>query len=126
MRLFGYFPGRRLRKVGARPRGVVAQWRRWCLHPDYAVGVEGEPVRAQFAAVRTPILSLSFTDDEMMSERNTESLHGFYINAPRVRLRIAPADGDEPRIGHFGFFKPRFEPSLWRRYLLPALAPVPG
>jgi predicted alpha/beta hydrolase len=39
--LFGYFPGKRLRKVGDLPRGVMAQWRRWCLHPDYAAGAEG-------------------------------------------------------------------------------------
>jgi predicted alpha/beta hydrolase len=123
-RIFGYFPGRRLRKVGDLPRGVMDQWRRWCLHPEYAVGVEGEAVRAQFAAVTTPILSLSFTDDEFMSERNTASLHGFYVNAPRVMTRIAPSDINAPRIGHFGFFKSRFGPSLWRRHLLPALVPA--
>jgi len=33
--LFGYFPGRRLRKVGDLPRGVMLQWRRWCLNPRY-------------------------------------------------------------------------------------------
>src|SRR5262249_11408414 len=42
-RLFGYFPGRRLRKVGDLPAGVMTQWRRWCLDRDYAVGAEGEP-----------------------------------------------------------------------------------
>ena len=29
--LCGYFPGRRLRMVGDLPRGVIEQWRRWCL-----------------------------------------------------------------------------------------------
>ena len=37
-RLFGYFPGKRLRKVGDLPRGVMLQWRRWCLDPRYHVG----------------------------------------------------------------------------------------
>src|SRR5690606_6760905 len=67
LKLFGYFPGRRLRKVGDLPRGVMAQWRRWCLDPEYLVGVEGEAVRAAYAAVRTPVTSISFTDDEYMS-----------------------------------------------------------
>ncbi|MCO5096034.1 MAG: alpha/beta fold hydrolase [Rhodocyclaceae bacterium] len=103
VRLFGYFPGRRLRKVGDLPRGVMEQWRRWCLNPEYAVGVEGEAARALYAAVRTPIVSLSFTDDEFMSLRNTESIHGQYANARRTMKRIAPKEIGEKRIGHFGF-----------------------
>lgn len=79
-------------------------------------------MRAQYAAVRTPIVSLSFSDDEMMSLANTESIHGFYAAAPRKMQRIAPRDIGAARIGHFGFFRPRFEDSLWRRFLLPELA----
>lgn len=121
-RLFGYFPGKRLRKVGDLPRGVIEQWRRWCLDPDYAVGAEGAKVKAQFAAVCTPITSISFADDELMSARNTESLHGFYVNAPKIMKRIAPGDIGVTRIGHFGFFNARFEQSLWQAHLLPELA----
>ncbi len=113
--LFGYFPGRRLRKVGDLPRGVMAQWRRWCLDRDYLMGEGGEAWRAQYAALRTPMLSLSFTDDEFMSRRNTESLHGFYAGARPELQRIAPKDVGERRIGHFGFFRARFEAKLWPR-----------
>jgi predicted alpha/beta hydrolase len=120
--LAGYFPGRRLRKVGDLPAGVMSQWRRWCLSPDYMMGEGGAPLRARYAQVRNPMLSLSFTDDEFMSARNIESLHAFYTSAPRQMIRIAPRDVGEPRIGHFGFFRARVERSLWRPYLLPALA----
>lgn len=119
--LFGYFPGRALRKVGDLPKGVMQQWRRWCLSREYAVGAEGEAMRAQYASVRTPIVSLSFTDDEMMSAANTESIHGFYAAAPRTMKRIAPRDIGAQRIGHFGFFRPAYEGSLWREHLLPEL-----
>jgi predicted alpha/beta hydrolase len=120
-RVFGYFPGKRLRKVGDLPRGVIEQWRRWCLNPDYAVGVEGPWVQAQFAAVSTPITSLSFVDDEFMSAKNTASLHGFYVSAPCAMKRIAPQDIGARRIGHFGFFNERFKETLWQGYLLPEL-----
>jgi predicted alpha/beta hydrolase len=115
LRLFGYFPGRALKKVGDLPHGVMRQWRAWCLHPEYAVGHEGDALRRQFAAVSTPILSLSFTDDEYMSARNTESLHGFYSGAPREMLRLAPQTIGARRIGHFGFFRKRFAETLWPR-----------
>lgn len=119
--LAGYFPGKKLRKVGDLPKGVMAQWRRWCLHPEYAAGAEGETVRAQYAAVRTPITALSFTDDEMMSARNIESLHSFYTEAPRKMRRLAPTEAGVARIGHFGFFRKEFRDSLWPGILLPEL-----
>lgn len=116
--LFGYFPGNLFGMVGDLPQGVMAQWRRWCLHPEYAVGVEGESVREKFAAVKTPMLSLSFTDDEFMSAENTASLHGFYRGADPVMLRLDPAEEGVKRIGHFGFFKPDMA-VLWERWIDP-------
>lgn len=121
MRLFGYFPGRRLRIIGDLPRGAMTQWRNWCLNPEYAIGVEGPAARAQFAALSIPITSLSFTDDEFMSARNTESMHSFYASSPKSMKRIAPRDIGAKRIGHFGFFDARFEQTLWETYLLPEL-----
>jgi predicted alpha/beta hydrolase len=113
--LAGYFPGKRLNMVGDLPAGVMRQWRRWCLHRDYLMGEGGEPLRERYAAIDTPILSLSFTDDEFMSARNIESLHGFYAGAPRTMQRIAPEHIGVRRIGHFGFFRPQFEATLWPR-----------
>jgi len=107
--------------VGDLPKDVMLQWRRWCLHPEYALA-EGEHARTQYAAVRTPIVSLSFQDDEMMSARNTESIHGLYVNSPRTMLRIAPRDVGVKRIGHFGFFRAALGQALWRSLLLPQLS----
>ena len=118
--LFGYFPGRRFGMVGDLPRGVMAQWRRWCLDRDYCVGVE-PGARELFAAVRTPITSISFTDDEFMSERNVDSIHAFFAGAERRRRRFAPADVGERAVGHFGPFRRQFAESIWRRIVLPEL-----
>jgi predicted alpha/beta hydrolase len=114
-RLCGYFPGRRLRKVGDLPAGVIWQWRRWCLNPRYCVGAEGAEVERSYAAVRFPVRALSISDDELMTWRGTQHLFALYANAPRQIERVTPADVQARRIGHFGFFRPEFEPSLWRR-----------
>jgi predicted alpha/beta hydrolase len=113
--LFGYFPGRLLRMIGDVPAGVMRQWRAWCLDPDYLFGVLPSRVREHYAALRLPLLSLSFTDDEYLSQRNIESLHGFYAAAAREMQRIAPEQAGVPAIGHFGFFRKRFEKALWPR-----------
>lgn len=112
-RIAGYFPGKRLRKVGNLPRGVIEQWRRWCLSPEYVVSAEGEAVRAAYASVRTPMLALSFTDDEMMSAKGIRSLHGLYASAPIEYRRIAPQEVGAQSIGHFGFFRSQFRDTLW-------------
>jgi predicted alpha/beta hydrolase len=111
----GYFPGRRIGKVGDLPRGVVLQWRKWCMNPLYHVGAEGAAVKAQFEAARFPVVALSMTDDELMTERGTRVLVDCYANAPRRIERIAPADVQARRIGHFGFFRDQFRATLWQR-----------
>jgi predicted alpha/beta hydrolase len=111
----GYFPGARLKKVGDLPRGVILQWRRWCLNPRYHVGHEGEALRRRFAAAGFPVVALSITDDELMTERGTRVLIDCYENAPRELHRIAPADAGGERIGHLGFFRARFKATLWTR-----------
>lgn len=115
--LFGYFPGRALGMVGDLPRGVVEQWRRWCLDPEYAIGAEGADARARFASVRTPMASFSFTDDEMMSARNIESIHGFYANARPTMRRFDPRELGVAKVGHFGFFRNEMREPLWQAHV---------
>ena len=114
-RLCGYFPGRKLRKVGDLPAGVILQWRRWCLNPTYSVGAEGPEVAQRYGAVRFPVLALSMSDDELMTLRGTQALVNLYSNAPTRVERIAPQDVKALRIGHFGFFREQFRQSLWPR-----------
>ncbi len=110
--LFGYFPGRRLGAVGDLPAGVVRQWRRWCLHPQYS-GAEGPAARARYAAVDFPIHALSISDDEMLTLDSTQSLMALYAQAPQRIDSVTPADHGLARIGHLGWFHPRFQGTLW-------------
>jgi predicted alpha/beta hydrolase len=114
-RLCGYFPGRKLKKVGDLPAGVMLQWRKWCLDPLYSVGAEGEGARLAYAQATFPVLALSITDDELMTWRGTQNLINLYTGTARSFERITPADLGVKRIGHFGFFRQQFSQSLWPR-----------
>ena len=114
-RLFGYFPGRKLKKVGDLPAGVVMQWRKWCLHPRYSVGAEGESARRAYARATFPVVALSISDDELMTLAGTHSLVSFYENAPTQVQRIAPDELAVRRIGHFGPFRQEHVDKLWPR-----------
>jgi predicted alpha/beta hydrolase len=59
------------------------------------------------------MLSLSFTDDEIMSTASIRSLHALYAGAPVEYRRIAPGEVGARRIGHFGFFRQEFAATLW-------------
>ena len=116
-RLCGYFPGRRLRMVGDLPRGVILQWRRWCLHPGYSAGAEGKAVQQGYAAARFPVHSLYITDDEMMTIQGTQALLDLYSQAPTRLEHITPQSVAARRIGHFGFFREQFSQTLWPQAL---------
>lgn len=112
-RLFGYFPGKRVGAVGDLPNGVVRQWRKWCLHPQYSAGAEGGAVRQSYEKAKFPVLSLSIQDDEMMTEAGILSLMNLYANAPRRMLRVAPQDVGVRRIGHLGAFRREHVAGMW-------------
>lgn len=113
-RVCGYFPGRRLGMVGNLPKGVILQWRRWCLHPRYSAA-EGPAALARYAQVRFPVLAWSFSDDEMMTLRGTQSLLSLYSAAPRQVQTWHPVHAGVRRIGHFGLFRESFRDTLWPR-----------
>lgn len=119
-RLVGYYPGRRLRMVGDLPTGVVRQWGRWCLSPDY-LAVDVPDAAARYAEVTVPVSTLHFTDDELLSEASMQALEARYTGADVDATRLAPADLGVPRIGHHGFFRRSFR-DAWAEQLLPRLA----
>ena len=118
--LCGGFPGRKLGIIGDLPGGVLWQWRRWCLNPDYGIGAEGLWAAEAYATARYPLHALYFEDDEMMSLASVQSLLGWYKNAPSLLERVDPALAPSGRIGHMGYFREEMRELLWRP-LLPLL-----
>ena len=116
-RLFGYFPGKKVKKVGDLPKGVIYQWAQWCKSPHYVVDRKGKPILDGYEKIRAPILSISFTDDEMMSRLSIDRMHEKYRNAAVEKRVIAPQDVQAKRIGHFGFFRAEFRQTLWHEAL---------
>ena len=115
--LCGCMPGKKWGLVGDLPAGVIWQWRRWCMHPNYGIGVEGEALRNAYASARYPVHAFSVEDDEMMSWRSTASLVGWYRHCPQSIERLRMLEVPSRRIGHFGFFRSEMEHTLWPRAL---------
>jgi predicted alpha/beta hydrolase len=109
--LFGYFPGARIGVIGDLPTGAVKQWRRWCLDRDYLLGAEPR-AREAYAGSEYEVLGLTFPDDELLLEAGSKMLHAAYCRPVDYRV-LAPADFGLEKIGHFGFFRPQSEATLW-------------
>jgi len=120
----GYFPGRRLRVIGDVPANVMWQWRRWCLSPGY-FEVDVPRVRDRVAHVTTPITSVWFTDDELLTAGAIDAMDDLYLGTTVERLRLDPAESGVDRVGHHGFFRDGSR-ALWESILLPRLAAVPA
>lgn len=118
--LFGYFPGNKLRVLCDLPKGVMMQWRRWCLKDGYAIEGEGQWLRDRFAKVNLPIYALAFSDDEMMSLKNVDMLHAQFTGASITQQIIEPKDIGQKRIGHIGWHRDRYQ-ALWEQVFLPIL-----
>ncbi len=112
----GYFAGKRLHAVGDLPRGIVAQWKRWCATPEF-VGSEGAHVREAYAQVRQPILAVLFTDDKMAHRHGVEAVHRLYTGTSVRYLNLQPQDVGVVSVGHFNFFHTRTGPKGWAHSL---------
>jgi len=110
--VFGYFPGARIGVMGDMPRHALLQWRRWCLSTEYLFDIEPN-ARAAYAAINCPLLSLSFSDDELLRESGVVWLHDAYTGTQVEYRAISANTLNSPRIGHFGFFKQQQNEILW-------------
>jgi predicted alpha/beta hydrolase len=121
--IYGYLPGR-FGLGQDLPRGVAEQWARWCLHPDYLLS-EHPDAGERFASFKAPTLFYSFTDDDFAPDAAIAHLLRRLSGTPIEHARIDPRDYGDASIGHFGFFRPRFAPTLWQEaaaFLRDALA----
>jgi predicted alpha/beta hydrolase len=97
------------------PRGVYEEWRRWCLRPDHFGPELSTSLKDNvFAQIRTPLLTVGFTDDPIATRRTVGEINKFFPNAQRESRWYSPADAGGRRIGHEGFFASRNRETLWR------------
>jgi predicted alpha/beta hydrolase len=118
LRRFGYVPRGVVWSGESLPRGVFLQWREWCLSPAaFGSALDADMSDAEFAAVRTPLLSWGFCDDPIATPAAVEALLSSYPNALIERRWTRPAEVGARTIGHHGFFAERHRDSLWHAAL---------
>lgn len=110
--LFGYFPAKKLQLFENLPKHMTYQWRRWAQHKDYMLS-EFNSNELQFKNYRKSILALSFPRDEYAPKTAVDWLANQFANATIDRRHIIPKVEGIENVGHFGFFRAKFNDSLW-------------
>lgn len=113
-RTLGYAPNRALGWGENLPQGVAQDWFSWCQRPDYYAELLHDQPGQRFERVEMPVLSLSFSDDPIATERNVSAQLAVYPNIALVRRTVTPAEFGQSRIGHLQFFSSTMPETLWR------------
>lgn len=95
------------------PRGVAAEWARWCRHRDYLFRDDTAARRARAAKLAFPFLSYSFSDDTFGPKEAADWLAAQYPNTKVERRHLRPAEVGAKRVGHMGFFRRKQGGALW-------------
>ncbi|MCA9631957.1 MAG: alpha/beta fold hydrolase [Myxococcales bacterium] len=109
--LFGFWPGQLGLGVDL-PKGVAREWARWCRTPGY-FREENSGAADRLARFQRPTRLYTFSDDDFAPRGAVRELANALGSKP-VWVHLRPRDLGADAVGHFGFFKPRFEQTLWR------------
>lgn len=114
--LFGYLPSKKVNGMENLPKNVADQWRRWGTHHKYMLG---DPTIGAhyYEQIRSELIAFSMADDPLAPKPAVEWMTNIYTNAQTKRIHLYPRDHGAGKIGHFGIFKERFEPTLWKMML---------
>ncbi len=132
-RIFGYFPGRRLRLGEDLPAGFALQWAGRLLPQIRMARTQGGRDRMRkllgnCAALERPALLITISDDAFATPAGAQRTLSYLPRLASHHLIFTPAEANMDRLGHFGFFRQRSGPALWPRLLAhldPPLTPRP-
>lgn len=111
--LKGYAPTAWLGLGENLPAGVARQWGQWCAAGGYATNAVRAGLATDFHAdVRTPIVVLHASDDDIATPATVGDLLRTLPAAPRTALLVEPADHGLRGIGHLDWFRQSHQ-ALW-------------
>ncbi|WP_217495917.1 alpha/beta hydrolase family protein [Mangrovivirga cuniculi] len=108
VKLYGYLPGK-FSSMEDLPANAALEWARWSRSKNYFIDHEKEVF---FKEITSPIVSISFSDDNYAPLDSVEWLAEKFENTVVERIHYQPVDLKKDKIGHFGLFKKK-NSDLW-------------
>lgn len=110
---YGYLPGWVMGGKISLPKGVAREWRSWGM--DKFGYFASDPNAAdKFNDVRMPVHFVALSDDKLFGPSEAvQALMKRYGNSKTSFQFIRPEDLGLRTIGHFGFFRSKYQEKLW-------------
>ena len=97
------------------PAGVTREWSQWGRSPNYLFDHIPIKDRERYTRLDLPLLSVSFSDDKKLGpKKGVDKILTYFESATITRKHYQSEDYSQSPIAHFGFFKKKFEESLWQ------------
>jgi predicted alpha/beta hydrolase len=107
--IYGYLPSKLLGLGEELPRGVALEWAKVCRNKDWLFPYIKDSENF-YPMITQPILAISIEDDYYAPQKAVDKLHyEIYQNAQIDRKHILLAEVGGNAVGHFGFFRKKFQ-----------------
>ena len=106
----GYLPFSALNMGEDLPRGVYADWRKWCSYPNYFFDDVEADFDVRFARVEVPVVGVNSVDDAWANPTSASAFLSHYPN--HTLVETGPREIGVGSIGHMSYVRPKCE-ALW-------------
>lgn len=114
IKIYGYGTMRKIGWGEDLPKGIILEWRKWCLSKNYFGSYLQEKLNAdKFYQFTTPITAIYTSDDFIANDKTVALMKKFFPNSPYEIMKLAVRDHTREKVGHIGIFRKKFERDLW-------------
>ncbi|MBX3039947.1 MAG: alpha/beta fold hydrolase [Bdellovibrionaceae bacterium] len=117
----GYCAGKKLGHMENLPTTVVREWRDWCAEAEYLFSPKflGRTIPVgHFKDYHFPVSAYWASDDPIANRRSVAQFWSEIKSTSSIRIQeLKPKDFGLREIAHFGYFRKKFETTLWQELL---------
>lgn len=116
-KIFGYFPGKKLRLLEDIPAGIIKDWHDRRKYPDLREQHKAKGKTWGYHLLKIPLWVIGIADDPIGTPQGMQRFLELFDNPHLQYTNITPTEVGAKQIGHFDFFRSRFEDTLWQKTL---------
>lgn len=114
--LLGYLPSKKITGMENLPKSMALEFSRWGRQKDYLFHYKKED-ELFFDHITGNLTVYSCPNDEFAPKGAVDWLADKYSQANKTRKHLNPNDYGVESIGHFDFFKSKFQQTIWKAFL---------
>lgn len=114
--LFGYLPSKKFMKMENLPKSMALEFASWGRKKNHVFHYKKKDELFHHQ-IKGNITSYSTENDNFAPEKAVDWMTQKYVNANRTRKHLVAKEYHVKNIGHFGFFKSKYENSIWQEFL---------